>query len=99
MSGTNDPNLLVLISLAGGPRHGHAIMLDVRDFAGVRLGPGTLYGAISRLEAEGLIAAMPPEGRRQPYRLTRLGRAALGARLVGLNGAVQAGLQRLESAP
>ena len=50
---TNDPNLLVLVSLAAGPRHGHAILLDVEAFAGVRLGPGTLYGAIGRLEADG----------------------------------------------
>ena len=70
MSGTNDPGLLVLVSLAAGPRHGHAILVDVRDFAGVRLGPGTLYGAIGRLEADGLIEPMELDGRRRPYRLT-----------------------------
>jgi DNA-binding PadR family transcriptional regulator len=99
MPGTNDPNLLVLVSLAAGPRHGHAILLDVGEFAGVRLGPGTLYGAISRLEADRLIEAMPAEGRRQPYRITPAGRAALGARLSGLHGAVQTGLRRMEVAP
>ena len=51
-------------------------MLDIADFAGVRLGPGTLYGAISRLESEGLIEAIAPEGRRRPYRLTDRGRSA-----------------------
>ncbi|HET8777136.1 MAG TPA: PadR family transcriptional regulator, partial [Candidatus Limnocylindria bacterium] len=55
MEASNDPNLLVLVSLAAAPRHGHAILLDVAEFAGVRLGPGTLYGAIGRLEADGLI--------------------------------------------
>jgi DNA-binding PadR family transcriptional regulator len=97
MLGANDPNLLVLVSLAAGPRHGHAILLDVREFAGVRLGPGTLYGAIGRLEADGLIEAMPLDGRRRPYRITRDGRAALGDRLGGLNQAVQTGLRRMET--
>ncbi len=96
MPGQNDPNLLVLVSLAAGPRHGHAIMLDVQEFAGARLGPGTLYGAISRLEAEGLIEPTTPDGRRRPYRLTPRGRTELGSRLDGLNAAVQTGLRRTE---
>lgn len=98
MPPTNDPVLLVLVSLASGPRHGHAILLDVRDFAGVRLGPGTLYGAINRLETDGQIEAMAPEGRRRPYRLTDRGRDELAARLRGLDAAVRAGRRRLEAA-
>lgn len=94
---SNDPNLLVLVSLASGPRHGHAILLDVREFAGIRLGPGTLYGAIGRLEGDGLIAPMALDGRRRPYRLTRAGREALAERLGGLNQAVQTGLRRMGS--
>ena len=94
---SNDPNLLVLVSLAGEPRHGHAILLDIHGFAGVRLGPGTLYGAISRLEADGLIEPMPPDGRRRPYQLTRLGRSALGNRLTGMSAAVQTGFRRLQA--
>ncbi len=96
MSGSTDPNLLVLVSLAAKPRHGHAIMVDIREFAGLRLGPGTLYGAISRLADDGLIEAMALDGRRRPYRLTDLGRAALADRLGTINGAVQTGLRRLE---
>ena len=96
---SNDPNVLVLVSLAAGPRHGHAILLDVRAFAGVRLGPGTLYGAIGRLEADGLIEAMPEDGRRRPYRLTPRGRSVLHGRLRGLDAAVRTGLRRLEAAP
>ncbi|HLK45319.1 MAG TPA: PadR family transcriptional regulator, partial [Acidimicrobiales bacterium] len=46
----NDPPLLILTSLAGGPKHGHALSRDIESFAGVRLGPGALYGAITRLE-------------------------------------------------
>jgi DNA-binding PadR family transcriptional regulator len=97
MQAPNDPNLLVLVSLAAGPRHGHAILLDVRDFAGVRLGPGTLYGAIGRLEGDGLIEPMSLVGRRRPYRLTNAGRTALADRLGGLNQAVQTGLRRMDS--
>ena len=91
----NDPGLLVLVSLAAGPRHGHAILLDVADFAGVRLGPGTLYGAISRLEADGLIEPMAAEGRRRPYRMTDHGRSVLDARLRGLDRTVRIGLRRV----
>jgi DNA-binding PadR family transcriptional regulator len=92
---TNDPGLLLMISLAGGPKHGHAMLLDIADFAGVRLGPGTLYGALSRLEDEGHVAPLPSEGRRHPYRLTRSGRLALERRLGGLNRAVRTGLHRV----
>ena len=94
---SNDPNLLVLVSLAGGPRHGHAILLDVLGFSDIRLGPGTLYGAIGRLEADGLIEPMPLDGRRRPYQLTPLGRSALENRLDGLSVAVQTGIRRLET--
>jgi DNA-binding PadR family transcriptional regulator len=92
---TNDPALLLMISLAGGPKHGHAMLLDIADFAGVRLGPGTLYGALSRLEEEGIVTPLPSDGRRRPYRLTSGGRRALQRRLGGLNRAVRTGLQRV----
>ena len=49
----SDPTLLVLASLAAGDKHGYAIMEDVQQFANIRLGPGTLYGAITRLEERG----------------------------------------------
>ena len=71
------------------------MLLDVAAFAGVRLGPGTLYGALSRLDEDGLVEPMPPEGRRRPYRLTDAGLAALRGRLTGLNAAVRIGLARV----
>jgi DNA-binding PadR family transcriptional regulator len=91
----SDPGLLLLISLSGGPKHGHAMLLDVAAFAGTRLGPGTLYGALSRLEQDGLVEALPLEGRRRPYRLTDAGLAALRGRLTGLTAAVSTGLARV----
>ena len=92
---TSDPGLLLLISLAGGPKHGHAMLLDVASFAGMRLGPGTLYGALARLEQDGLVEAMARNGRRQPYRLTAAGMDALRRRLGGLAAAVETGLARV----
>lgn len=92
---TNDPQLLVLISLASGPKHGHAIMLDIERVAGTRLGPGTLYGAISRLETAGHIEAIRADGRRRPYRLTKAGRGVLADRLRALRATVEAGMARI----
>ena len=63
-----DPTILILASLADGDKHGYAIMEDIQVFAGIRLGPGTLYGAICRLEKRGWIRAVKSESRRQPIR-------------------------------
>jgi DNA-binding PadR family transcriptional regulator len=74
--------MLVLASLSAGVKHGYAIILDVEEHSGERLGPGTLYGALSRLEEMGLVAplALKERGRR-PYRITETGRKALKERL------------------
>ena len=93
-----EPSLYILVSLSDGPRHGYAIMTDVEEMSGVPLGPGTLYGALSRLERRGLIEALEPEDRRRPYRLTGLGAATLRARLDGLEGFARTGLRRLGDA-
>jgi len=69
----NDPPILILTSLAGGPKHGHALSKDIQDFAGVTLGPGALYGAISRLEEQGLIEPLEARDRRRPYRISATG--------------------------
>jgi DNA-binding PadR family transcriptional regulator len=91
----HDPGLLLLISLASGAKHGHAMLLDVERFSGVRLGPGTLYGALSRLEAAGQVEPLPSDGRRRPYRLTDNGRLALERRLDGLQRTLAAGVARV----
>src|ERR1043165_8067396 len=51
----SEPALLILVSLADGPKHGYSMTEDIEMVAGVRLGPGTLYGALARLETRGLI--------------------------------------------
>jgi len=93
----NDPGLLVLVSLSSVPRHGHAILLDILEFAGARLGPGTLYGAISRLESQMLIEPMASDGRRRPYRITERGRSTLAGRLRDLDRTVRTGLSRVRA--
>jgi DNA-binding PadR family transcriptional regulator len=91
----NDPGLLILTSLSSGPKHGHALLLDIHAFAGVRLGPGTLYGAITRLEERGLIEPLDADARRRPYRLTAAGTAELDESLADLRRIVDTGMTRL----
>ncbi len=90
-----EPSLYVLLALSGGPMHGYAIMAEAQALTGEPLGPGTLYATLSRLEARGLIAALPAEDRRRPYRLTDAGAAVLRLHLEGLGGLVRTGLARL----
>ena len=96
---SNDPPVLILTSLASGAKHGYALLQDIEAFAGVRLGPGTLYGAISRLEERGLIEAAGLSGRARPYRLSTAGRDLLEARLAELRAIVDEGTARLSRAP
>ncbi len=93
----SDPGLLVLASLADGAKHGHAMIAEIFELCGTRLGPGTLYGAIARLEEQGLIEPLPAVERRQPYRLTRNGAAVLQAKLKTLQQFTVASLRKLES--
>lgn len=76
---------LILLSLSERPRHGLGIMDDVetRTDGRVRMGPGTLYGTLKRLESQGLIADTPTrpdpddDPRRRYYRITPAGVDAL----------------------
>jgi DNA-binding PadR family transcriptional regulator len=91
-----DPGLLVLGSLADGPKHGYAMVQDVEQTTGVRLGPGTLYGAIGRLETRGLIEALDGgDSRRRPYRLTARGVEVLGHQLADMHRFAGLGRRRL----
>jgi DNA-binding PadR family transcriptional regulator len=70
---------------------------DIVFLCGTRLGPGTLYGAIARLEQQGWIKRLPTEERRQPYRITIEGLRVLRAKLGTLQQFTKAGLKRLEA--
>ena len=89
--------MLILTSLAGGPKHGHALAQDIQEFAGVTLGPGTLYGAITRLEERGLIEPLATEDRRKPYRITTAGSDALTDALRDMRRIAETGAARLGS--
>jgi len=91
----SDPSLLILASLASGPKHGYAMMEDIAAFCGTKLEPGTLYAAIARLERRGWIEALEAEDRRRPYRITSAGEIALRAQLMTLHRVVSIGEQRL----
>jgi len=72
-----DPSLLILTSLSDGPKHGYAIMTDVAGFSGVRMEPGTLYGALARLERRGWVRPLGAAERRRPYQITAAGEEIL----------------------
>lgn len=93
-----DPELLILSSLAEGPKHGYAILIDIETFAGHTLGAGTLYTAITRLVEKGWITPEAAEGRQRPYRLTGDGLAALQAQLEQMQQVARIGLKRLRMA-
>jgi DNA-binding PadR family transcriptional regulator len=94
----SEPALLILVSLAEEPRHGYSMTEDIEAITGLHLGPGTLYGALARLEARGFIEPLKSEDRRNPYRLTALGVQALRARLDSIMAVAQTGQRRLASA-
>ena len=78
----SEPVLMILLSLAGQPRHGYAILLDAEKISGgrVRLSTGTLYGALRRLLEDGWIERFHEEDNsrgKQVYRLTATGRRNL----------------------
>jgi DNA-binding PadR family transcriptional regulator len=91
----NDPPVLILTSLAAGSKHGHALAKDIEAFAGVTLGPGALYGAITRLEERGLIEPLHSEDRRRPYRITNAGSAALADVVTEMRRISDVGASRL----
>ncbi len=90
-----DPSFLILASLANGPKHGYAMMEDILHFSGTQLEPGTLYGALARLERRGLIEPLPAEERRRPYRITGAGATAFREQLATMQRIVSVSAQRL----
>lgn len=91
----SDPSLLILSSLADGPKHGYALLKDIAQFSETRLEPGTLYGALARLERRGWVEALPASERRRPYRITAEGLTVLREQLTTMHRIVSTGFQRL----
>ena len=100
-----EPTFLILTALAAGPQHGYGIMTDVEHISGgrVKLRPGTLYAALDRVAAEGLVEADREEvvdGRlRRYYRLTPGGGRRLAAEAARLQANATAALRRLRADP
>lgn len=93
----SDPALLILGSLASGPKHGYAIVQETEREVGIALGPGTLYAALARLEERGHIRALPGDDRRRPYEITAAGAAVLRQRLEAMRSFAARGLARLQA--
>ena len=96
----SEPVLLVLLSLAGEPRHGYAILQDIERLSNgrVKLSTGTLYGAIRRLLEDGWIEPRQEEDAprgRQAYRLTARGRRVLGAEVGRMKSLTRVAAARL----
>jgi DNA-binding PadR family transcriptional regulator len=87
----------VLLALLGGPRHGYGLMQDVDDLSSGKLqvGPGTLYTAIKRLRAAGLISETDADAdRRRCYKLTRKGRTVVEEEARRMNDLVRLARKR-----
>ncbi|MGA3150813.1 MAG: PadR family transcriptional regulator [Streptosporangiaceae bacterium] len=99
-----EATFLILTALAAGSQHGYGILADVRQISEgrVRLRAGTLYTALDRLRADGLVAVDREEiveGRlRRYYRLTPEGGNALAAEAARLRANAAAALSRLDLA-
>jgi DNA-binding PadR family transcriptional regulator len=90
-----EPSVLILASLSDGAKHGYALIKDIEAISGARLGPGTLYGALARLERHGLVVALPVEDRRRPYQITPAGADAVRVCLENVQRLAVVGLRRL----
>lgn len=91
----SEPTLFILISLAEGNKHGYAIMEDIENSYDIKIGPGTLYGAISRIENLRLIEAIPSKDRKKPYQITSKGTQYLQEKLKEIETVTKLGFERL----
>ncbi|WP_337019358.1 PadR family transcriptional regulator [Oceanobacillus massiliensis] len=91
----SEPTLFILISLAEGNKHGYAIMEDIESSYDIKIGPGTLYGAISRMEKQKFIEAIPSKDRKKPYQITSKGRVYLQEKLMEIETVTKLGFKRL----
>lgn len=73
-----EANYYILLALMK-PGHGYGMMQRIKELSGGRLvmGPGTLYGVLTRMNREGLIVLTEEEGRRKTYAITEAGKEAL----------------------
>jgi DNA-binding PadR family transcriptional regulator len=84
----------ILLALAGGEKHGYAIMKEAAEPAGgaIKMGPGTLYGSIDRMIRDSLVeeTGFTDDDRRRYYRITSLGLKVFSAELSRIGNIVRA---------
>jgi DNA-binding PadR family transcriptional regulator len=88
----------ILVALANGEKHGYAVMKEASAIApGVKMGPGTLYGALDRMRGAGLVEETDTmdDDRRRYYRITRLGLKVLKAETERMSSTVAIARRRL----
>lgn len=97
-----EATFLILTALAGGSQHGYGIITDVTTVSDgrVRLRAGTLYTALDRLRAEGLIEVDREEvvdsRLRRYYRLTQVGMERLAKEATRLKANAYVAMTRLD---
>src|SRR5690554_4475472 len=81
--------LLALIN----PNHGYQLMAAIESVSNgrIKMGPGTLYGVLTRLQKDKLIEILNDDGRRKTYAITGSGKAALKAEYIRLKNMIQDG--------
>lgn len=100
-----EPTFLILTALAAGPQHGYGIMTDVAQISGdrVKLRAGTLYAALDRLRAEGIVDVDREEvvdsRLRRYYKLTQTGAAVLAAEADRIAANAKVATARLRTRP
>lgn len=98
-----EPTFFILLSISTAEKHGYAILQEVEALSKgkIKLSNGTLYGALTRLQDQGLIERVdrdeaPSSGKpRKAYRLTRTGSVVLQAEIARLGALVQAAHEHL----
>ena len=104
-SSFQEPTFLILTALAAGPQHGYGIMTDVAQISGnrVKLRAGTLYAALDRLRADGIIDVDREEivdsRLRRYYKLTHTGAAALAEEASRMTANAKVATTRLRTNP
>ena len=87
----------IMVSLADKPKHGYAIMMDIKELGGFSMRPGTLYAALARMDRAGLVEEIQSSDyRRRPFKLTSAGRLRVAGDLKTLKTLVSTGMRRLE---
>jgi len=94
----SESSFYILLTLTK-PLHGYAMMQEIEDLSkgSVAIGPGTMYGAFSTMEGEGLIEMVREEGRRKEYLLTSKGAAVLLAQIKRLEVMVENASQQINT--